>query len=274
VKEDIHIPQVAISSAPSTYCGTGNGNGTAVAYVSNPSSIYYYEWYLGNQVKAQADHTGEVWNDLDPGFYTVKVTDRRIGTCVSTPATVEVLDASAPPAVIITQTAPLSNCDPNRPNAELRATVNGQVDGFKFAWYNENNQIVNIGAVAANLQALTYRVEALDLTTNCIAEATATVTEDIKTVPLPTVEVLSDMNRCDVPDGAAGAHVGGSTTDHIFNWYTQQGKPVTHEINHIAENLMAGAYYITATDRKTGCVSDPVSFSIADKTFYQNLQFQ
>jgi gliding motility-associated-like protein len=89
----------------------------------------------------------------------------------------------------------------------------------------------------------------------------------MKAVPLPSVEILSDMNRCDVPDGAAGAHVGGSTTDHIFAWYTQQGKPITHEVNHIAENLMPGAYYVTATDRKTGCVSEPVSFSIADKTY-------
>ncbi len=68
VNEDIRIPEVASSSAPSTYCGENNGNGTVVAYVSNPTSTYSYEWFEGTEVKSQADHTGEVWDNLDPGF--------------------------------------------------------------------------------------------------------------------------------------------------------------------------------------------------------------
>src|SRR5690606_8198499 len=42
---------------------------------------------------------------------------------------------------------------------------------------------------------------------------------------------------------------------------------IVTDINHFTDNLKSGAYYVTATDRKTGCTSEPSYFTIADKTF-------
>ncbi len=177
------------------------------------------------------------------------------------------MDATVLPEIEVFQRSPLTNCDPNRPNGELRASADGQVDGFKFAWYDENNSLVNIGPSAANLSASSYQVQALNIITGCMAETSAVVTAEIQEVPVPDVTVLSDMTRCDVPDGAATASVNGEVIRHFFHWYAANDNLISTSVNHSVENLTSGDYYVTATDRKTGCTSEPAYFTITDQTF-------
>lgn len=80
-------PEIEILSHV-TNCQTQD-NGALSASVNGNTRDYIFNWYIGQEVKATPDFVGEIWKNLEIGFYTVTATSKITG-CVSDPDTEEI----------------------------------------------------------------------------------------------------------------------------------------------------------------------------------------
>jgi large repetitive protein len=274
------VPVISTGSQPRTLCvGT---DGELVARVINLDPTYPYTYnattftadlYVSGSpnLNAAPDFpsiplvNGFITNfslsNLNEGPYTVRIRDNNTG-CVGT--AVEVIsDDRLFPVVAFSEIAPVTNCDPARPNGVGQVTANGTYVGYTFDWYE--------GAVVAGVPVYTgpefgelkvtpqqYTIRATDIITGCAAETQATVTNGTLPIPVPKIQILSHVTSCVELNGALSAYVGSNhnTTDYVFNWY--DGTTETPPADNIGENynnLGAGLYSVTATSIITGCKS-------------------
>jgi hypothetical protein len=206
-------------------------------------------------------------NNLDVGFFTVKLTDNNTGCFVT--GMEEVLDQRVNPVVIVLEDNPLINCDPARANGQLSATADGgKVGGYLFDWYSgatasgavlgANNKLIGLGMGD-------YTVRVTNNFTNCFADATKGITDGRLPAPTPVAELIFDRTRCDFPDGWVAANVGGITFNYTFDWY--EGEAVKSSPDFIGANYKdrdIGFYTVTAMDQTTGCLSQPTSIEVKD----------
>ncbi|MDN5202484.1 gliding motility-associated C-terminal domain-containing protein [Fulvivirgaceae bacterium BMA10] len=272
------LPVVLSASASArTSCIAPDGSLFATV-ISGTSSRYTYNWYIGNQVKPAPDFVGSSVNGLDIGEYTVVAVDIDDPSCSSAPMTVTLIDARIFPNVQVVEEAPLTNCDPNRPNGVASATVNGSVIGYTFEWYlgsTVSGTPFFTGNQTGNLQATTYTVLVTDIVSGCSTTENITITEDLPVVDSPEIEILSHMTSCEAPNGSLSVSVNGNTQDYIFDWYTGQsvsGAPVY--TGEIYSGLDVGFYTVTATSRQTGCVSAGTTAEIIEDLQYPDFYFE
>lgn len=90
--------------------------------------------------------------------------------------------------------------------------------------------------------------------------------------PPPTIEVLSDMFSCTIPNGALRATVAGNTSDFIFDWFNANPDGSPDFTGSIYGQLDIGEYSSIATDKDTGCESKPASALIRDTRVYPDFQ--
>lgn len=267
----------ASSSSPITSCATANG--TVFATVINDNSLDYdYRWYIGNSVLAVPDFLGKTVNDLPAGSYTVQAVDLIDGFCLSAPLTVLLEDQRIEPVVTAALTSPVTNCDPSKLNGSASASVNGSITNHIFDWFAGSTigpTPVFTGPAATGLAEGVYTVRATDRVTGCFGTAQVTINQSLEAVPLPEVEILSQVTSCTEPNGALRASVDGNTEDYIFFWYT--GANVKNNPDYegeIYEELAAGTYTVTATSRITGCVSAPVSEALVEDQVNPDFDFR
>jgi gliding motility-associated-like protein len=168
------------------------------------------------------------------------------------------------------QKAPLTFCDPSNPNGVAVATVNGNVIGYTFDWYEGSaTNSTYTGSEAGILKASTYIVKATDVISGCIGTSNITIGSDPLLIPVPQITLLSDRTDCEILDGALSADVNGVTKDHTFNWYNGAGvKNQVDAWGEIYDGLDVGIYTVTATDRASGCTSMPVQGEITSVMQY------
>ena len=298
------LPVLALSSNPLTRCINpvdGSVYARAVAYpislipAENYPFVYDYtaDLYVGSPpANLNAPEFPNMLNDpnhptlnenfwqpnLVNGSYTVRLTDNNTG-CV-TIGSIAVDDKRVFPKPVITTIAPVTNCDPARPNGVASALVDGGFVGFEFTWYEGNvvaGTPVYTGSEFGSLKVTpqVYTVEAQILVTGCRGTVQATIANGTVPIPAPQIEKLSDITSCVFDNGSLTVSVGGNTKDYIFNWY--DGATETPPVDFVGENydsLATGTYSVTATSKITGCKSPLVDEDIVEKKEFPEFIFE
>lgn len=272
---------LSASAAPLTFCATDNG--AVFATVTNVNALisnneYTYNWYFGDAVKAVPDSVGKDATLLPAGDYTVVAVDNLDPTCQTAPQTVTVVNEQVFPQPTAMPLSPVTNCDPANLNGAASASVNGDVINYTFDWY-VGDVVAGLpfytGAQASNLAAGLYTIEARDIVTGCSETTQVTILEAPTPVPLPQIEIVSQVTSCIFDNGILAASVNGNTKDYIFNWYN--GTTVNAVPDFVGErydSLAAGTYTVTATSKITGCVSAPVSETIIESPEFPDFEFK
>lgn len=278
---DIRPITISATASPLTNCDADDGVVFATVTTAGANN-YTYNWYIGNTVKAATDfpavpQPAKQIEGLGAGEYTVVAVDNSDGGCSTEPVTVMVEDQQIMPVVTAMGLAPVSNCDPARPNGVASALVDGNFADYRFEWFegpDATGTPVYVGSEAGNLKAMQYTVKASHLVSGCSGTATITIGEALEMVPEVDVEVLSHVTSCVEPNGALAASVDGNTSDYIFNWYIGTSvKAVADFTGEFFSDLAVGTYTVTATNRATGCVSSPVSADILEQLVYPDFEF-
>ncbi len=274
VEEDINLPIVTASSQPATVCNPDQADGIAVGNVSNPISTYTYSWYKGEEARGNPNYEGKTWEERMPGVYTVVATDNRISTCVSEPVQIEVADEALPVMVDIMVEQPLTNCDPVLANGQARATATGTGEQFNFTWFNSTNDEIASGPVASSLGAGIFTVQAIDVLSGCMSEGEIEISGSYETVLSPADTVLSQLTRCDYPNGVAAVNANAQRS-YNYIWYDSNGNVINGEdTDVVVEGLAAGTYTVTATSLSSGCTSEPDTFKIHSEILTPSYQVE
>lgn len=293
------FPNLALSSNPLTECDSIDGAVSArgIPFVINanpalnypfPAYNYTADLYVGSppadinipefpNVPNDPNAPGFTENflqvNLANGLYTVRLTDNNTG-CISID-TVSVEDARLIPVPVITEIAPVTNCDPLRPNGVARATVNGAFVGFSFEWFE--------GTIPAGAPLYTgsefnelkptpvdYVVRATNLVTGCSDSTVTQITSGTLAIPSPDIEIISHVTSCIINNGALSASVDGNTADYIFEWFA----PPPSFFGEFYDSLAVNTYSVIATSRITGCVSPPTSEDIISDPEFPDINFE
>ena len=222
-KTDTVAIQVVASAVPLTSCVTDNGSLFAATRTGS-GQLYTIEWHNGSVIDTTPDFTSNEVLIAPIGTYTAVAKHPTLNFCTSIPDTVSVTDGRVYPQVTAMQKAPLTYCDPSNPNGVAVATVNGNVIGYTFDWYEGSATISTYtGSEAGILRASTYVVKATDVISGCAGTSSITIGNDPLAIPVPQITLLSDRTDCEILDGSLSADVNGVTKDHIFNWYNGPG---------------------------------------------------
>jgi len=268
--------QVAVSSSPVTSCIADDGN--VFASVTNANGSYDFFWYEGDEATGTADYTIQQVTGLSEGNYTVVVVDQNDSFCESAPLSVRIEDLKAYPEPLIANiTSPSTHCDPALANAQIAASVGGNVVGYSFDWRTDvdstSTNILYSGPTLDNVYHGNYTVVATDDVSGCSRALVVTVIDETDSVPLPTAEVLSHLTSCISLNGIVSATVSGITREHEFNWY--DGTSITSSPDFTGsryDELPAGQYTVTATEISSGCVSGPVTVEVEDNIIYPDFE--
>src|SRR5690606_28345992 len=121
-------------------------------------------------------------------------------------------------------------------------------------------------AVAINLAAGVYTVQAIDNVTGCSGTTEVTV---INNIVLPTIDatVSTDVTSCFTPDGTASVTSVsiGALADYTFSWYKGNSIKTTAPdyTGATVSGLVAGNYTVTAINNVLGCeVQLPVTVTV------------
>jgi hypothetical protein len=215
--------------------------------------------------------------NLSSGLYTVRMND--LNTGCFTIDTISVRNNQVFPKPAIITIAPVTNCDPTRPNGVARALVNGSFIGYRFEWFEGTTPVgtpVYTGAEFGELKVepAIYIVRATDLITGCSDNAQTSVIDGTVAIRLPEIEVLSHVTSCVINNGALLASVDGNTFDYIFNWYdgTEEVPPADFT-GELYDSLAASEYSVTATSKNTGCTSPLVIGTIRSEPEFPDIDF-
>lgn len=267
--EMITVP-ISASAEPLTVCFDTNKDGSVFAVATNGNkNAYDYFWYH-TAVKATADFisapTGPT-SDLSAGTYIVKVIDKTDAACFASD-TVIVQDKRVYPVVAAESLAPLTICDPAKPDGVASASVDGSIVYHRFDWYS--NAIpagtpIYTGSQASGLNAGTFSVIATDIVTGCADTTSVSIDVMHLPVPHPAIEILSMVTSCIEDNGILTASVNGNTSEYIFNWYNGTVENAVPDFTgERYDSLAVGHYAVVAISRETGCKSGVVTAEITN----------
>lgn len=203
----------------------GANDGSATAAPTGGISNYTYAWSNGGDT--------QTITDLEPGEYTVSVTDEN--NCESV-QTVEVVAFAC-----LIDSEFISNNISCNGSADGQATIslNGGTAPFNYLWSNDATT-----ATISNLEAGLYTVLVTDQN-DCPVEAEIEITEP--TVLSTEITGQNDVQCDDSTNGSATALATGGTGTHNYAWSNGA-------TGSTAENLSPGIYTVEATD-ENGCQS-------------------
>src|SRR5690606_31914568 len=146
----------------------------------------------------------------------------------------------------------LTYCDPANPNGVAFASVNDQVTGYTFDWFQGSvaGAPVYTGPEVTGLTSTTYVVRATHNLTGCEQTASILIENSPVNVPEPTIVVVSHHTNCVDPDGILSASVNGMTAGYLLQWYDGSAvRSTADETGEFYRNLEEGLYTVTATDK-------------------------
>lgn len=281
------LPILSLSANPVTLCNANDAFITATAIVAPfiadyPFALNYTAEILQPAPEVMNANSATNFSSTNVQMntdYEVRLTDNNTG-CTTT-GTVRVEDGRVFPTPVIEPLAPVTNCDPARPNGVARVTNNGVVVNFQFDWYE--------GATVTGTPVFTgvqygllkpdptqYTVEATNLISGCTGTAQIQIPTNFAPIPSPNIDVLSHVTSCIADNGALFAYVGAekNTWDYIFDWYDGTQEKVTPDfIGEIYSDLSTGLYSVTATSRITGCKSPLTTEEILNQQLFPEFDF-
>ena len=280
---DIHVNPVAsfVAFTDNTNCTGVTPNGSISININGVAPVpgqFTIEWFNGNGTTTPlppanvTGAAGQTAQNLNAGTYTVRVTGLVAPNsgCSST-GSFTINDNLIYPAPNGT---PLANtaCDPAKSNGSIVADVGGATAGYTFHIFRGQNTLavneVTTGpAIAANLAAGVYTVQAITNASGCSATTEVTVANNI-VLPVISLTATTNVTSCSVPNGTASvtAVSFGALADYTFSWYNGNGlKAVADYTGSTINGLLAGNYTVTATNNVLGCdVQFPVTVTVND----------
>ena len=128
-------------------------NGALSVSVNGNTSDYIFDWFNGQQTTGAPAFTGEIYDSLSAGFYTVIATSRITG-CVSAPVTEEILeDQSFPEFEFVIKNA---SCGQEDGFAQLFVTNDVLIDSV--VWESQTTGRIELGPTLTNASAGDYIV--------------------------------------------------------------------------------------------------------------------
>jgi large repetitive protein len=173
--------------------------------------------------------------------------------------------------------APLTICDPTRPDGVAEASVDGQIVNHFFNWYTGETpagEAFYTGPQVSGLSNQVYSVIAADMLTGCSDTTQVKIELNQQAIPVPNIEILSMVTSCVTDNGALTAFVEGNQSNYIFNWYIGSQEKVAADFSgEVYDSLAIGVYGVTATSRITGCKSPIVDEEIIADPVYPDFDF-
>jgi gliding motility-associated-like protein len=226
------------------------GTGAASISATGGAGPYSYNWVPGNL-------SGDTQNNLNPGVYTITITDGN--GCTGT-TTVTINEPTALQTNALGSVA--SSC--NLSNGAAFANASGGTAPYTYTWSNAsgNLQITTNSTIADTLQNIlagNYVVLIQDAN-NCTFTDSVIITTTLP--PLASVDATNDA-ACGTNNGSIIVSANGGAGLYNFQWFDANGLLQTN--NNIVNidsliNLGAGNYLIIVTDNN-GC-SDSVNASV------------
>jgi hypothetical protein len=260
-------PEVTPASTSLTTCSPANGSVSATASTAAPGidpDGYSFAW-----TNADGDPVDpSVLSNLEAGVYNVIATNNTT-LCVSDPVSIQVMDETILPEILLSEELVQTSCDASNPNGGL--TINAGSGNFTYEWHigEETNSLMP-GQTSPGLtgqEAGTYTVLVRNNDTGCEAFSSFIITENLVR---PQVDfTTTDFTNCTPPNGSisATAFTTAPGTEpaagYTYVWTNQNGDPVD---NNDLNTLTAGIYTVVITNNTTTCVSDPVSIQVNDAT--------
>lgn len=219
----VTAPPTVTTSPVNATCTT---LGSATANVSGGSPAYTYNW-------TPSGGTGVTANNLNPGNYTVTVTDAQ--GCTNT-ATAAIINTGT---VVANNTASPNQCV----NGNNFTFTNTGTGGATYSWnFGNGNTGSGSPVTQSYASAGTYTVTQTVTLGTCVATFTRTVV----VYPRPNQPTLTPTNpNCGQANGQISASATGGTPAYNFTWAPSgSGNPAT--------GLVAGTYTCTVIDQN-GC---------------------
>ncbi len=315
ILNDLAPPIISLSGAGSTttdltVCEDHSSwpNGAVNANVTDGSGNYSYAWYYGTSANAtqlisnnddiatrkgsggtapnahvRGANTENIGN-LDPGFYTLVVTDTDRG-CLSSPVTFELMDNQPP--VDWTASVNSSNhaCVGSTPTGEVTVGQNSGTSTYSVEWYaggSPSGTVLATTETYSNIEGGSYTVKVIDDVTSCFTVESVTVPEFTPTLTVTTSS--TSQTRCMPPDGTATVvantafspssptPLGYNGGMYRYDWFLGgdistplvEGVNGTNVTTATVSNLFAGFYTVVVSDTIIGCVAAQETVQVAD----------
>ncbi|MFZ9046119.1 MAG: gliding motility-associated C-terminal domain-containing protein, partial [Cyclobacteriaceae bacterium] len=271
---------ISTSSSPNTNCVNPNGSVAAsvLDIADNPEYRglnYTYYWFIGENTSPDpslADYTGSSVDSLASGTYTVYVVDNVVSCFTSDPITVEVLDETQTPTLLVDIVSDMTICYVDQPDGLARISdPDNSLFRYNVDWY-VGTDIQGLTPFWTGLQAdsLTvgqYSALVTDVLTGCEQLIPFTIEDATPLISTPQVAVLQGQTDCEFPNGEATVSVGGTTEGYLFEWYLTDDMLNPVFTGSTVSTLDVASYAIIATDLASGCTSAVVEFDILDERF-------
>lgn len=228
-------------------------------------------------------------NNLTPGFYTLVAISSNAATldCRSTPITTEILQITTNPVIDVTQIDGNINCMGAVANGEITLSIdmNTNPNNYTFNWFEGKNiaapalgtattgTTTGNGEVATNLPAGFYTVQVTHNVTGCPATRTMQVFDNTPTLSIGSGDItVTPLTQCTAFDGSAtitevreDGNVVHPVGDYTFEWFDATMTPLA-SVTETITGLMAGTYFVRATNPNNSCVTTLLQFEIEDET--------
>ncbi|RMG77944.1 MAG: hypothetical protein D6714_18990, partial [Bacteroidetes bacterium] len=206
---------------------------------------YLFEWSDGG--------TGASRDDLAAGVYQITITDPATGCQDFEEFEIEQTNPLTAQAAILAEPA----CGNANGSAEIQTNQSGSLE---FAWSDGTTEVHNGQHTRNDLAAGAYTVTITDLTSNCTATASLTLTDQIST---------AQVTAQDVQTSCFGAHDATA----VYDYTPEPGfaMPASVEIKdqngELVQNgtLGAGTYCVTVWDAN-GCEAGTACFEVTQPT--------
>ncbi|MBL0745480.1 gliding motility-associated C-terminal domain-containing protein [Chryseolinea lacunae] len=238
-------------------------SGKASALVDGVTAGYKFEWYRGSSVKAVADFTGDTFNNLAQGDYTVVAT-KTSTKCKSAPKKITIIK-TVPPDITVTKSADQISCDASAPTGAASVTVVGNPADFTFQWYVGQNTVNAIaGATQSTVDQLDgnsyYTVKVKSKITGC--EATEEVHIDDKVIPLSLITIdLTANSTCAPRNGTIEVKAVSldGPSDYEFLWFNGTSEKASSDYPANKTNILSGIpdgdYTVKAVHKVRKCAT-------------------
>ncbi|WMN08030.1 gliding motility-associated C-terminal domain-containing protein [Marivirga arenosa] len=245
-------------------------------------------WYLGTSPSGTPIHTGPTYDQMADGTYTIVAIHDKSSFTDQVTITIDKTDAQ--PDAYVKEVKNAKNCKENDGRAKVRVQSffpsEGDPDHFhddikdckhdicwNFVWYEGNNpfigDVVAVGADAKDLKPGTYAVVVTNEIDGCQSVVSLSVGLDAEE-PIVDGTVVTNITDCeDTNAGALTAFVFGENSNkYEFDWYIGDFIKATPDYNNqtTITGLAAGNYTVVATEKSSGCPSDPLTLTVADLT--------
>lgn len=263
VENRIELPLVQLLRTHNTSC-TDTPNGIIEADITGDANDYSFAWYSGfNTEEANLLGTQISQSELPGGSYTLLATHNT--TLCSNSFQTTLNDVIENPLVSASVVSHRYNCDPDRIDGALAATVEGETDGYTFYWFSgevddpDTTQADTVTPAPTGLADGYYTVMARHDYSGCTSSPVVLLIEDRTGFPEITTQVRQN-SACDLqrPNGELYATVGSQLDpDHDFEWYALGADDDLTLIanTQTAEQVAPGTYRIVVRAKSSGCAS-------------------